>query len=68
MRTQDAARFSGRPDDVEALLHCQTDVEALFDDLNRKLFDLQALVGRYDIQLGEQWEGFSKQWKWRRLE
>jgi hypothetical protein len=68
VRSQDAARFSGRSDDVEALLHCQTDVESLFDALNRKLFDLQALGARYDFQLAEQWEAFSKQWKRRRLE
>lgn len=68
VRTSSDARFSGRIDDVAALLHCQTDVEALFDALNRKLFDLQALGARYDIQLAEQWEAFSKQWKRRRLE
>jgi hypothetical protein len=61
------ATFSGRADDVDALLRCQADVESLFDDLNRKLFDLQALGARYDIELAEQWEGFSKQWKRRRL-
>jgi hypothetical protein len=57
-----SATFSGRPDDVEALLDCQADVESLFDGLNRKLFDLQALGAKYDIEQGQQWEAFSKQW------
>jgi hypothetical protein len=59
--------FSGRADDVGALLSCQGDVEQLFDDVNKKLFDLQALGARYDIAIAEQWEAFSKQWKrrWR---
>jgi hypothetical protein len=60
--------FSGRADDVDALLRCQADVESLFDDVNRKLFDLQALGARYDIELAEQWEAFSKRWKQRRQE
>jgi hypothetical protein len=59
------ATFSGRADDFDALLTCQTDVESLFDGINRKLFDLQALGARYDIELAEQWEGFSKRWKLR---
>jgi hypothetical protein len=63
-----SATFSGRPDDVEALLDCQADVESLFDDMNRKLFDLQALGAKYDIEEGQQWEGFSKQWLRRRRE
>jgi hypothetical protein len=62
------ATFSGRADDVDALLDCQADVESLFDDLNRKLFDLQALGARYDIQEGVQWEAFAKQWSRRRQE
>ncbi len=37
----------------------------LFDEINRKLFDLQALGARYDIALAEQWEAFSKRWKQR---
>jgi hypothetical protein len=57
-----SATFSGRADDLDALLDCQADVESLFDDLNRKLFDLQALGARYDIQQAEQWEAFSKSW------
>jgi hypothetical protein len=63
------ATFSGRADDVDALLSCQADVESLFDDVNRKLFDLQALGARYDIALAEQWEAFSKRWKqrWREV-
>jgi hypothetical protein len=65
---QPGATFSGRADDVDALLVCQADVESLFDGLNRKLFDLQSLGARYDIELAQQWEAFSKQWKWRRLE
>jgi len=60
--------FSGSPSDVEALLHCQTDVESLFDEVNDKLFKLQSLGARYDIELAQQWEGFSTQWKRRRLE
>jgi hypothetical protein len=60
--------FSGRPDDVDALLQCQADVESLFDDVNRKLFDLQALGARYDIAMAEQWEAFSKRWKQHRRE
>ena len=63
-----SATFSGRADDVDALLVCQADVESLFDDVNRKLFDLQALGARYDIELAEQWEAFSKRWKQRRRE
>ena len=63
-----SATFSGRADDVDALLDCQADVESLFDDLNRKLFDLQALGARYDIQQAEQWEAFSKSWLRRRRE
>jgi hypothetical protein len=63
-----SATFSGRADDVDALLDCQADVEALFDDLNRKLFDLQALGARYDIQQAVQWEAFCKQWLRRRQE
>ena len=61
--------FSGRADDADALLGCQGDVEQLFDDVNRKLFDLQALGARYDIALAEQWEAFSRQWKrrWRQV-
>ena len=61
--------FSGRPDDVDALLQCQADVEALFDEANQKLFNLQALGARYDIALAEQWEAFSKRWKqrWREV-
>ncbi len=64
-----SATFSGRADDVDAILTCQADVESLFDDVNRKLFDLQALGARYDIQIAEQWEGFSKRWKqrWREV-
>ena len=65
---QPSATFSGRADDVDALLRCQADVETLFDELNRKLFDLQSLGARYDIELAQQWEAFSKQWKHRRLE
>jgi hypothetical protein len=65
---QPKATFSGRIDDVDALLKCQEDVESLFDGVNRKLFDLQALGARYDIELAEQWEAFSKQWKRHRLE
>jgi hypothetical protein len=63
------ATFSGRADDIDALLGCQADVESLFDDVNRKLFDLQALGARYDIALAEQWEAFSKLWKqrWREV-
>jgi hypothetical protein len=57
-----SATFSGRADDIDALLDCQADVESLFDDLNRKLFDLQALGARYDIQQAVQWEAFSKSW------
>ena len=57
-----SATFSGRADDVDALLDCQADVETLFDDLNRKLFELQALGARYDISQAEQWEAFSKRW------
>jgi hypothetical protein len=57
--------FSGRADDYDALLSCQADVETLFDEINRKLFDLQALGARYDIEIAEQWEGFSKRWKQR---
>lgn len=63
-----SATFSGRADDVDALLDCQADVESLFDDLNQKLFDLQALGAKYDISLGQQWEAFSKQWLHRRRE
>jgi hypothetical protein len=63
-----ATTFSGRADDVDALLDCQADVESLFDDLNRKLFDLQALGARYDIQQAVQWEAFSKGWQRRRQE
>jgi hypothetical protein len=63
-----SATFSGRADDVDALLDCQADVESLFDDLNRKLFDLQALGAKYDIQQAVQWEAFSKQWLRRRQE
>ena len=63
-----SATFSGRSDDVGSLLDCQADVESLFDDLNRKLFDLQALGAKYDIEEGQQWEGFSKQWLRRRRE
>jgi hypothetical protein len=63
-----ATFFSGRADDLDALLACQADVETLFDDLNRKLFDLQALGARYDIQQAEQWEAFSKSWLRRRRE
>ena len=55
-----SATFSGRAEDIDALLDCQADVESLFDDLNRKLFDLQALGARYDIQQAEQWEAFSR--------
>jgi hypothetical protein len=55
-------------DDVDVLLACQADVESLFDTLNRKLFDLQALGARYDIQRAEQWEAFSKRWRQRRQE
>ncbi len=64
-----SATFSGRADDVDALLVCQADVESLFDDVNRKLFDLQALGARYDIAMAEQWEAFSKRWKqrWREV-
>jgi hypothetical protein len=57
-----SATFSGRADDIDALLECQADVESLFDDLNKKLFDLQALGAKYDIAVGQQWEAFSKQW------
>ena len=57
-----SATYSGRVDDIDALLDCQADVESLFDGLNRKLFDLQALGARYDIQQAEQWEAFSKSW------
>jgi hypothetical protein len=60
------ATFSGRADDTDALLRCQADVETLFDDVNRKLFSLQALGSHYDIELAEQWEMFSKRWKQRR--
>jgi hypothetical protein len=63
-----SATFSGRADDLDALLDCQADVESLFDDLNRKLFDLQALGARYDIAEAEQWEAFSKNWQQRRRE
>jgi len=63
-----SATFSGRADDVDALIHCQTDVETLFDELNRKLFDLQSLGARYDIELAQQWEAFGTRWKRRRLE
>ena len=64
-----SATFSGRADDVDALLTCQADVESLFDDVNRKLFDLQSLGSRYDIELAQQWEAFSKRWKqrWREV-
>jgi hypothetical protein len=64
-----SATFSGRADDLDALLHCQADVESLFDDVNQKLFDLQALGARHDIELAEQWEAFSKRWKqrWREV-
>jgi hypothetical protein len=62
------ATFSGRADDYDALLTCQADVETLFDEINRKLFDLQALGARYDIAMAEQWEAFSKRWKQRRRE
>jgi hypothetical protein len=64
---QTGATFSGRADDVDALIACQAEVESLFDSINRKLFDLQALGARYDIQLAEQWEAFQKRWKerWR---
>jgi hypothetical protein len=62
-----SATFSGRADDIDALISCQAHVEALFDDLNRKLFDLQALGARYDIELANQWEAFSKGWQRRRL-
>ncbi len=62
------AMFSGRPDDFEALLTCQADVESLFDGINKRLFDLQALGARYDIERAEQWEAFSKRWKQRRRE
>jgi hypothetical protein len=62
------ATFSGRADDTDALLSCQADVETLFDDVNRKLFSLQALGSHYDIELAEQWEMFSKRWKQRRRE
>lgn len=55
-------------DDVDVLFACQADVESLFDTLNRKLFDLQALGARYDIQRAEQWEAFSKRWRQRRQE
>jgi hypothetical protein len=66
--SSESATFSGRADDVDALLACQADVESLFDDVNRKLFDLQALGARYDIELAVQWEAFSKRWKLRWLE
>jgi hypothetical protein len=62
------ATFSGRANDVDALIRCQTDVESLFDELNRKLFNLQSTGSRYDIMVGQQWEGFSDRWKRRRLE
>ena len=62
------ATFSGRADDVGALLRCQADVESLFDGLNRKLFDLQSLGARYDIELAQQWEAFGTQWTRHRLE
>ena len=62
------ATFSGSASDVESLLRCQADVESLFDELNRKLFDLQSLGSRYDIMVGQQWEGFENRWKRRRLE
>lgn len=62
------ATYSGRPDDLEALIHCQADVETLFDDVNRKLFDLQALGAKYDIERAQQWEDFSKRWKQRWLQ
>jgi hypothetical protein len=65
---QASATFSGRADDYDALIQCQADVEALFDGINRKLFDLQALGARYDIERAEQWEAFSKRWKQRRRE
>jgi len=60
--------FSGKASDVETMLQCQTDVESLFDELNRKLFALQSLGARYDIELAQQWEGFSNKWKRHRLE
>jgi hypothetical protein len=63
-----SATFSGRADDVDALIRCQADVESLFDEVNRKLFDLQSLGARYDIELAQQWEAFSNRWKRRRLE
>lgn len=64
-----SATFSGRVDDVDALITCQADVESLFDDVNKKLFDLQALGARYDIERAQQWEAFSKRWKlrWREV-
>jgi hypothetical protein len=64
-----SATFSGRVDDVDALLTCQADVESLFNDVNRKLFDIQALGARYDIERTEQWDAFSKHWKqrWREI-
>lgn len=61
-----SATFSGRADDLDALLTCQAEVESLFDDLNRKLFDLQAQGAKYDVALGQRWEAFSKQWRGRR--
>jgi hypothetical protein len=63
-----SATFSGRADDLDALLGCQADVESLFDDIKGKLFDLQALGTRYDIEQAAQWEAFSKQWLRRRQE
>ena len=68
VRQAQSTTFSGRTDDVDGLISCQADVESLFDDVNRKLFDLQALGARYDIELAEQWEAFSKRWKLRRLQ
>lgn len=65
VRTDEGPIFSGNTEDVETLLRCQADVESLFDDVNRKLFDLQALGARYDIERAQQWEAFSKQWKQR---
>jgi hypothetical protein len=64
-----SATFSGRADDVDALLTCQADVESLFDDQHQKLFAIQELGARYDIALAEQWEAFSKRWKqrWREV-
>ncbi len=62
-----ATFFSGKPDDLDAQLTCQADVETLFDDLNRKLFDLQNIGARYDIELGVQWEAFCSRWRQRWL-